>query len=162
MKAIKQLLVIGIFGLLIAGAVSVSGYFSPARKKLIGQWNISFEMTQSDLQQLGVTSNPLAATAQTLMKSMQAEMKVEFLDDDTIKFDMSTFGFLVGDSGKWEVAGRDGDLIIVRTSFPGDEQPKEWKLQFLDEDTFQMASPQDSRFPLNQMLTFRRAKAKPS
>ncbi|MBI2479457.1 MAG: hypothetical protein HYV60_12735, partial [Planctomycetia bacterium] len=79
---LKQLIVIGIFGVVIAVAVSVTGFYNPARKKLIGKWDVSFEMTQTDLRQMGVTSNPLlAATAQTLVSTMQAKMQVEFRED---------------------------------------------------------------------------------
>ena len=121
MRAIKQLLVIGVFGLLIVGAVSVSGFYNPARKKLIGKWDISFEMTQTDLRQMGVTNNPLvAATAQSIMKSMQAEMEVEFRDDDTVTLGVTTFGLFAGETGTWRVDGRDGDRVVLELQLEQD------------------------------------------
>ena len=46
MHTLKRMFVIGVFGLLIAGAVSVRGFYNPARKRLIGKWDITFEMTK--------------------------------------------------------------------------------------------------------------------
>ena len=160
MKTIKQLIVIGIFGLLIAGALSVSGLYNPARKKLIGKWDVSFEMTQTDLRQMGVTNNPLAAaTAQTLVNVMQAKMQVELRDDDTASLGVTTFGFMAGDSGTWKVASTDGDQVTIEIKFTDDEAPKQWTVRFVDDNTFQMASTKDSRFPVGQMVVFRRVVA---
>ena len=157
MKTLKQLIVIGIFGAVIAGGLSMTGLYNPARKKLIGKWDVSFEMTQTDLRQMGVTNNPLVAgAAQTLVNTMQAQMQVEFRDDDTASLGVTTFGFLAGDSGTWKVAGRDGDQVKVEIKFSGDEAPKEWTIRFLDDDSFQMASTKDARFPVGQMVVFRR------
>ncbi|MDA1055304.1 MAG: hypothetical protein O3C40_33200 [Planctomycetota bacterium] len=160
MKTIKQLIVIGIFGLLIAGAVSVTGFYNPARKKLIGKWDVSFEMTQTELRQMGVTNNPLvAAAAQTLVNTMQARMQVEFRDDDTASLGVTTFGFLAGDSGTWQIASKDGDQVTIAIKFSEDEAAKSWTIRFLDDNTFQMESPKDSRFPVGQMVVFRRVVA---
>lgn len=163
MKALKQLIVIGVFGLLIAGAVSVSGFYNPARKKLIGKWDITFEMTQTDLRQMGVTNNPLlAATAQGIMKTMQAEMEVEFHDDDDrITLGVTTFGLLAGESGTWKVAKRDGDEVVLAIQFDREQAPQEWTITFVDDNTFQMASSEDSRFPASQLVVFRRAPTGP-
>ncbi len=163
MKWIKQLIVIGIFGLLIVGAVSVSGFQNPARKKLIGKWDVAFEMSQTDLRGMGVTANPLvAATAQQLMKAIQTEMQVEFRDDDTVSLGVTTFGFLVGDSGTWKVAGRDGEQTKIAIRFEGEEAEREWSIRFLDDNSFQMESPKDSRFPVGKMVIFRRAPPDPA
>jgi hypothetical protein len=124
---------------------------------LIGKWDVSFEMTQTDLRQMGVTNNPLvSATAQTVANVMQAQMQVEFREDDTATLGVTTFGFLAGDTGTWKVAGRDGDQVTVELKFSGDESAKQWTIRFLDDNTFQMASPKDSRFPVGQMVVFRR------
>ncbi|MBC8353043.1 MAG: hypothetical protein H8E66_13690 [Planctomycetes bacterium] len=157
MKTLKQLIVIGIFAALIVGAVSVMGLYNPARKKLIGQWDVSFEMTQTDLRQMGVTNNPLAtAAAQTLVNTIQASMQVEFRDDDTASLGVTTFGFLAGDSGTWKVLAKDGEQVTIAIKFSEDEAAKEWTVRFLDDDTFQMVSPKDSRFPVGQIVVFRR------
>jgi hypothetical protein len=162
MRAIKQFFVIGIFGLLIAGAVSVSGFYNPARKKLIGKWDITFEMTQTDLRQMGVTNNPLvAATAQGIMDVMQAEMEVEFRDDDTVSLGVNTFGFFAGESGTWKVGKRSGEQVILAIKFAEEQEAKEWSIEFVDDNTFQMASSQDSRFPASQLVVFRRAQTDP-
>lgn len=163
MKMLKQLIVIGIFGVVIAVAVSVTGFYNPARKKLIGKWDVSFEMTQTDLRQMGVTSNPLlAATAQTLVSTMQAKMQVEFREDDTANLAVTTFGFVAGDSATWKVASKEGDQVTIEIKFADDAAPKQWTVRFLDDNTFQMTSPQDSRFPVGQMVVFRRAVAEPA
>lgn len=157
MKIIKQLIVIGFFGVLIAVGVSVTGFYNPARTKLIGKWDVSFEMTQTDLRQMGVTNNPLvAATAQTFANAMQAQMKVEFRDDDTASLGVTTFGFLAEDSGTWKVAGRDGDQVNVEIKFSGEQSPQQWTIRFVDDNTFQMVSTEDARFPIGQMVVFRR------
>ena len=157
MKTLKQLIVIGIFGLLIAAAVSVTGLYNPARKKLIGKWDVSFEMTQTELRDMGVTNNPLVtATAQTLVKAMQAEMQVEFLEDDTATIGVTSFGFLTGESGQWEVVSKDGEQVTIALKFSEGEAPKEWIVRFLDDNTFQMESSKDSRFPVGQIVVFRR------
>ena len=163
MKTLKQLIVIGFFGAVIAGGVSVSGLYNPARSRLIGKWDVSFDLTQTDLRQMGVTHNPLlTATAQTLVKTMQAKMQVELRDDDTASLGVTTFGFTAGDSGTWKVAAKDGDQITIEIKFTDDEKPKQWTVRFLDDNTFQMASPKDSRFPVGQMVVFRRAVAEPA
>ena len=163
MKFIKQAVVIGVFGLLIVGAVSFSGLLNPTKKKLIGKWDVSFEMTQTDLRQMGVTNNPLvAATAQTLVNAMQAQMQVEFKDDDTASLGVTTFGFLAEDSGTWKVAAKDGDQVTIEIKFSDDQAPQQWTITFLDDNTFQMASPEDSRFPVGQMVVFRRVAAETS
>ena len=160
MKTLKQLIVIVIFGALIAGGLSLSGFYNPARKKLVGKWDVSFEMTQTDLRQMGVTNNPLvAAMGQTLVNTMQAEMQVEFREDDTASLGVTTFGFLAQDSGTWKVAGRDGDQVTVEIKFSGDEAPQQWTIRFIDDNTFQMASTKDARFPVGQMVVFRRVVA---
>lgn len=157
MKTLKQLIVIGVFGVLIVVALSMTGLYNPARTKLIGKWDVSFEMTQSDLRQMGVTSNPLVtAAAQTLVNTMQAEMQVEFRDDDTASLGVKTFGFLAEDSGAWKVAGKEGDQITIEIKFSEDQAAKQWTIRFLDDNTFQMTSPKDSRFPVGQMVVFRR------
>ena len=157
MKTLKQLIVIGIFGAVIAGGLSMAGLYNPARKKLIGKWDVSFEMTQTDLRQMGVTNNPIfGATAQTLVNAMQAQMQVEFREDDTASLGVTTFGFLAGDSGTWKVAGKEGDQVTLEIKFSGDDAAKQWNIRFIDDNTFQMASPKDSRFPAGQMVVFRR------
>ena len=163
MKTLKQLIVIGLFGVLIVGGISMTGLYNPARKKLIGKWDVSFEMTQTDLRQMGVTNNPLvAATAQTLVNTMQAQMQVEFKEDDTASLGVTTFGFLAEDSGTWKVAAKDGDQVTIEIMFSDDRDPRQWMVNFLDDNTFQMASPKDSRFPVGQMVVFRRVAADPS
>lgn len=163
MKTLKQLIVIGFFGAVIAAGVSVSGLYNPTRNKLIGKWDVSFDLTQTDLRQMGVTNNPLlTATAQTLVKTMQAKMQVELRDDDTASLGVTTFGFTTGDSGTWKVASKDGDQITIEIKFSDDDAPKQWTVRFLDDNTFQMASPKDSRFPVGQMVVFRRAAAEPA
>jgi len=158
MRAIKQFFVIGIFGLLIAGAVSVSGFYNPVRKKLIGKWDIAFEMTQTDLRKMGVTNNPVVgAAAQGVMKAMQAEMQIEFRDDDTVSMGMTTFGFFAGESGTWKASRGDSDQFVIAIQFDGAEKTTEWTIEFIDDNTFQMASSQDSRFPASQIVVFRRA-----
>lgn len=163
MKTLKQLIVIGFFGVLIVGAVSMMGLYNPARTKLIGKWDVSFEMTQTDLRQMGVTNNPLvAATAQTLVNTMQAQMQVEFHDDDTASLGVTTFGFLAEDSGTWKVAAKRGDQVTIEIKFSDDAAARQWTISFLDDNTFQMASPKDSRFPVGQMVVFRRVPAETS
>ncbi|HRX78216.1 MAG: hypothetical protein H6821_00245 [Planctomycetaceae bacterium] len=163
MKTLKQLIVIGIFGVVIAVGFTATGLYNPARKKLIGKWDVSFEMTQTDLRQMGFTNNPLvAATAQTLVKTMQAKMEVEFRADDTATLGVTTFGFVAGDSATWKVAATDGDQVTIEIKFSDDDAPKQWIGRFLDDNTFQMASPKDSRFPVGQMVVFRRAVAEPA
>ena len=158
MKILKQLIVIGIFGVLIVAAVSVTGLYNPARKKLIGKWDVSFEMTQTELRQMGVTNNPLVtAAAQTLVSAMQAQMQVEFREDDTASLGVKTFGFLAEDSGTWKVAAKDGDQVTLEIKLSDDQAAKQWTIRFVDDNTFQMASPKDSRFPAGQMVVFRRA-----
>lgn len=157
MKTIKQLIVIGFFGALIAIGVSVAGLYNSAQKKLIGKWDVSFEMTQTDLRQMGVTNNPLvAATAQTFVAAMQANMQVEFRKDKTASLGVTTLGFRTGESGTWSVAASKGEEVTVAIQFEGDESAKEWTLRFLDDNTFQMAPPKDSRFPINQIVVFKR------
>ena len=160
MKTLKQLIVIGIFGLLIAGAVSVTGLLNPARKKLIGKWDVSFEMSQTELRQMGVTNNPLVASAaQTLVNTLQAEMQVEFRDDDTASLGVTTFGFLASDTATWSVTDTDGDQVTIAIKFSEDAAAKPWTIRFLDDNTFQMQSPEDSRFPVGQIVVFRRVVA---
>ena len=160
MHTLKQMFVIGVFGLLIAGAVSVRGFYNPARKRLIGKWDITFEMTQTDLRQMGVTNNPLiSAAAQGIMQTMQATMEVKFRDDDTIILGVTTFGLFAGESGTWQVAQRDGDQVVLAIKFDEDGAATEWTIKFVDDDTFQLASSQDSRFPASQVVVFRRAPA---
>lgn len=158
MKLLKQLFVIVLFGALIAVGVSFSGLYNPAKKRLVGKWNMSFEMSQSDLREMGVTANPLmAATAQQLMKSTKSEMAVEFRNDDTVSMDMQAFGLQMGESGTWEVAQKSGDQVVIATKFEGDPAPQEWTIKFVDDDTFQMTPPTDSAFPaISQLMTFHR------
>ena len=163
MKTLKQLVVIGIFGVVIAVAVSAMGLYNSARTKLIGKWDVSFDMKEADLRQMGVTNNPLlAATAQTLVNTMQAKMQVELRDDGTASLGVSTFGFMTGDSGTWKVASKEGDQVTIEIKFSDDAAPKQWTIRFLDDNTLQMASPQDSRFPVGQMVVFRRAATAPA
>lgn len=163
MKTLKQLIVIGIFGALIVGGISVLGLYNPAKEKLVGKWDVSFEMTQTDLRQMGVTNNPLvAATAQTLVNTLQTKMRVEFHEDDTARLGVTTFGFLAEDSATWKVAGTEGEQVTIEIKFADEETPKQWTVRFLDDNTFQMASPQGSRFPAGQMVVFRRAVTEPS
>jgi|CXWL01.1.fsa_nt_gi hypothetical protein len=160
MKTLKQLIVIGIFGALIAGGVTLTGFYNPARAKLIGKWDVSFEMTQTELRQMGVTSNPLvSAAAQTLASALQAQMQVEFRADDTASLGVKTFGFLAEDSGTWKVAAKDGEQVTLEIKFSDDQAAKQWTIRFLDDNTFQMASNKDSRFPVGQMVVFRRVAA---
>ena len=163
MKTLKQLIVIGLFGAMIVGGISVMGLYNPAKKKLIGTWDVSFEMTQTDLRQMGVTNNPIvAATAQTLVNTIQAKMQVEFREDDTARLGVTTFGFLAEDQGTWKVTGKEDDQVTIEIKFDDEESPKQWTVRFLDENSFQMASPKDSRFPVGQMVVFRRAVAEPA
>ncbi|MEO8494097.1 MAG: hypothetical protein ABI614_03435 [Planctomycetota bacterium] len=160
MKTLKQLIVIGFFGVVITVGLSMTGLLNPTRTKLIGKWDVSFEMTQTDLRQMGVTSNPLvAATAQSLANAMQAQMQVEFRDDDTASLGVKTFGLMAGDSGTWKVGARDGEQVTIEIKFSGDEAAEQWTIRFLDDNTFQMASPKDSRFPVGQLVVFRRVVA---
>ncbi len=160
MKALKQLIVIGLFGVLIVVGLSMTGLYNPARTKLIGKWNVSFEMTQTDLTQMGVTNNPLVtAAAQTLVNTIQAQMQVEFHEDDTASLGVKTFGFLAEDSGTWKVTGKEGDQVTVEVKFSEDQAAKLWTIRFIDDNTFQMTSPKDSRFPVGQMIVFRRVAA---
>ncbi|MBP85350.1 MAG: hypothetical protein CMJ64_01320 [Planctomycetaceae bacterium] len=156
-KMFKQIVVIGVFGLIIVGVISVRGLYNPTRTKLLGKWNVTFEMTQSDLREMGVTTNPLvAATASVLMKTLQAEMQVEFRRDNTMRTDMSSFGVSTGDSGTWKVGRQADDGVNVVMRFDGDDEPKEWKIHFVDDDTFEMTPPEGSRFPISQLVVFRR------
>jgi len=156
-KMIKQIVVIGVFGLIIVGVVYVRGLYNPTRTKLVGKWNVTFEMTQSDLRELGVTTNPLVtATASVLMKTLQAEMQVEFRRDNTMRTDMSSFGISKGDSGTWKVGGQADDGVTVVMDFEGDDEPKEWMIKFVDDDSFEMTPPAGSRFPISQLVVFRR------
>lgn len=157
-KLIKQIVVIGVFGLIIVGVISIRGLYNPARSKLIGKWNVTFEMTQSDLGKMGVTANPvLTAAAGALMKTLQAEMQVEFRRDNTMQTKLSSFGLATGETGTWRVGGQAADGVTVVMAFEGDDQPKEWKITFIDDDSFEMIPPEDSRFPISQMVVFRRA-----
>jgi len=87
---------------------------------------------------------------------------VEFRDDDTASLGVTTFGFLAGDSGMWKVAARDGDRVTIEIKFSDDQAAKQWTIRFVDDNTFQMASPKDSRFPVGQLVVFRRVIAAPS
>ena len=156
-KLIKQAVVIGVFGLIIVGVVSIRGFYNPTRTKLIGKWNVTFEMTQSDLREMGVTKNPLVtAAASVLMQTLQAEMQVEFRRDNTMQSDMSSFGVAAGDSGTWKVGGQTDDGVTVVMHYEGDEKPTEWKIKFIDDDSFEMTPPPESRFPISQLVVFRR------
>ena len=160
MKTLKQLIVIGVFGALIVIGLSMTGLYNSARTKLIGKWDVSFEMTQTDLSQMGVTNNPLfAATAQTLVNTIQAQMQVEFRNDDTASLGVKTFSFLAEESGTWKVAGKEGDQVTIEIKFSEDQAAKQWTIRFVDDNTFQMTSPKDSRFPVGQMVVFRRVVA---
>ncbi len=157
MKTIKQLITVVLFGILIVAGIWVSGLYNPAQRKLIGKWDVSFEMTQTDLRQMGVTNNPLSvATAQTFVKALQANMQVEFRNDKTADLGVTTLGFRTGESGTWTVASTEGEQVTVAIQFEGDESPTDWTIRFLDENTFQMESPKDSRFPIDQIVVFKR------
>lgn len=157
MKTIKQLITLAIFGVIIVVGVSALGLYNPTRAKLIGKWDVSFEMTQTDLREMGIANNPLStAAAQTLVNVIQANMQVEFREDDTAHLAASTLGFMTGESGKWRVASTAGENVTIAVQFAGEEAEKQWTIRFLDENTFQMESPEDSRFPLGQIVVFKR------
>lgn len=156
-KAVKQIIVIAVFGLIIAGVVSVRGLFNKTRARLVGKWNVTFEMTQDDLRKMGVTTNPIfTATASALMKSIDAEMQVDFRSDDTVRLDMSSFGLSTGESGTWKIGDTNDDGIAVITQFEGDSDETQWRIKFVDDNTFEMIPSEDSRFPVSQLVVFRR------
>jgi hypothetical protein len=157
MKLIKQLIVIGIFGVAIMIGVSAMGLYNPTRARLIGKWDVSFAMTQADWQQMGVTNNPLAeVAAETLVSAIQAEMQVEFRDDDTASLDVTTFGVLASEAATWKIASTKDGQATISIAFSKDQAENEWSIRFVDNDTFRMDSPKDSRFPVGKMVLFRR------
>jgi hypothetical protein len=83
-------------------------------------------------------------------------MQVEFRNDGTVTFGVTTFGFVAGESGTWKVAARDGEQVTIAIQLEGDESAKQWSIRFLDDDTFQMSANKDSRFPIGQIVIFRR------
>lgn len=156
-KIIKQGIVVAVFGVIIVGAVSVRGLFDSTRSKLVGTWNVSFEMTQSDLSNMGVTTNPIVqATASIVAKAIKGDMKVDFRKDSTMRMDLSSFGFSTGESGTWKVGNKSDGGVIVLTQLAGQSEEQEWKIKFLDDDSFEMTPPEGSRFPITQLVVFRR------
>jgi hypothetical protein len=75
---------------------------------------------------------------------------------------VTTFGFLAEDSGTWKVAAKRGDQVTIEIKFSDDAAARQWTISFLDDNTFQMASPKDSKFPVGQMVVFRRVAAETS
>ena len=156
-KIVKQGIVVAIFGAIIVGVVSLRGLFGSTRSQLIGKWNVTFEMTQSDLSKMGVTTNPLLqATANLVVQAVKGDMKVDFRKDSTLQVDRSSFGFSTAESGIWKVGSKTDDGVIVLTKFEGEEDEKEWKIKFINENSFEMMPPENSRFPISQLLVFRR------
>ena len=90
------------------------------------------------------------------METLQGEMQVEFRRDNTMRTDMSSFGVSTGDSGTWKVGKQKDDGVTVVMDFEDDTEAKEWKINFIDDDSFEMTPPPGSRFPISQLVVFRR------
>ena len=120
---------------------------------------MSVEMNESDLKAMSPTENPLAAAfTQMLMKTVRAEVDVDFRSDETATMTLAFMGNVYERQATWKVLKTDGDTVTVSLQFGEGTTPVEWPVKFQDADSFQGSPPIDSKWAANKMVTFRRVK----
>ncbi len=143
---------------LFAGvAIYGSGWFDLTRQKLIGDWQMTIEMKESDLRQMSPTENPIAATfAQVFMRTVQADVHVSLRSDSNLAMTLSFMGNSYERTGTWRVAENDGQTVKLELRFSGSDQPTIWPVKLQDLNSFQASPPIDSKWSANKMVVFRR------
>ncbi len=141
---------------LVVLVLAASGCAHPARQRLIGTWQVTFEMTQAELDEMTPNDNPfVAALGQVLMRTLRAEMQWEFRGDGT----MSATGSLLGSSftraGTWKFLSGTAEATTISAQFEG-EAPRELTFRFPDEDTLEAAPYVSGRWQLNRVVRFKR------
>jgi hypothetical protein len=137
--------------------VSAAGCLDPTRQRLLGTWDVQLEMNAAEFSEMTAIENPwVAALGNTLMRTVQASMRLEFRADDTCTWSVSLMGNSFSRLGRWRVGQTRGDTATILTYLEGEPEPRHWEIQFLDENTFQTIPPQDAQLRISRMVTFRR------
>jgi hypothetical protein len=139
---------------LLAGLVLTAALLtgcSPAGK-LVGKWEADMSGVQSQIEKSG---NPLAGALAGMMSMLKVE--AEFKADGTCTIGGSVLGQSGSNSGTWRYVKTDGSVLVVMVKGNGAEE-KELRLNFVDNDHFEMVPPEGTGG--GQKLPFVRVKAK--
>ena len=133
----------------LLAAIGLAGC-NPAAKA-IGKWEADFSKAVAPAEDSG---NPLAAMAASMMSSVK--LQFEFKADGTCNITGSFFGQSNTSSGKWRYAKTEGQTLVLMVAPSGREEEQELRLDFLDNDHFEMVPPEGTGGRARQKLPFKR------
>ncbi|MDP6466719.1 MAG: hypothetical protein QF918_03220 [Pirellulaceae bacterium] len=136
--------------------VALTGCSNPARERIIGNWEASFEMTEEDMEKMAPTDNPiLAEFGNLLMKSMRAEMAWEFSADDTVAASATLLGNSITRTGSWRYISGDENSTTIKVEFEN-EEPRELSFTFSDPNTIEATPFSSGKWKWNRIVKFKR------
>ena len=139
---------------LLAGLVLTAALLagcSPAGK-LVGKWEADMSQVQAQIEKSG---NPLAGALAGMLAMMKVE--AEFKADGTCTIGGSVLGQSGSNSGTWRYVKSEGSVLVLMVKGSGAEE-KELRLNFVDNDHFEMVPPAGTGG--DQKLPFVRVKPK--
>jgi len=136
--------------------LAMTGCSNPARDRMIGKWEASFEMTEDDMAQMTPTDNPVVAgLGKLLMKSLRAEIEWTFAADNTATATATLLGNTITRQGTWTFLSGDETTTKLLIEFDGDES-HEVSFSFSGPDTFEAAPMANTKYQLNRIVKFKR------
>jgi len=144
------LLLLGGFG------IAMSSRSNPARERMIGQWEASFEMTEKEMTKMTPTGNPIVSEfGRLLMKSLRADIHWNFKSDDTVHASAKLLGNTVTRQGTWRFVRADEKSTTLEVTFENDA-PLEVSFAFSGPDTFEAAPLSNGKWQWNRVVKFKR------
>ena len=134
---------------LVLAAAGLAGC-NPAAKA-IGKWEADFSKAVAPAEDSG---HPLAAAMASVVSVL--EIQWEFKSDGTCAFTGSFFGTSNTSRGNWRYAKSEGKTLILMVRREGSEKEHELRLDFQDNDHFEILPPEGMGGPSNQRLPFQR------
>ncbi len=135
---------------------ALTGCSNPARERIIGKWEATFEMTEEDMAEMTPTDNPIVAgIGKLLMKSMRAKMAWEFAADDTLTTSTSLLGNSDTRSGLWRFVSGDENSTTIKVEFEN-EDPHELRFTFSDPNTIEAVPYSNGKWMWNRIVKFKR------